>query len=442
MMKLLLLEDDPMIGSVYTYHFTAAGYEVEQATDGRQALQALENLVPDVVVLDLMLPRTNGVEFIRRLRSQPATVFLPVVVFANEYVSNMVSAAKKAGADECVIKAKVTTEALLSAIDRARQAHNADRPSPPSPPAPAPAAEIVSIPVEPAPHPVPTPPEPVPVPAAASAPPAQVKLKPTASPECAPAVAPPLNPRAEFLASAPPSLAHLRALSQKLLRSTREADKPAIVFDLYRAVHALTAKAAFAQAQLFAQTASAIEALLKELDDKPNRIDDSTIRTVNQSIEFLDLLFHRVSPRPHDDSPEFKILVVDDDVVARKSMSRALELASLKSVTMDDPLAAYEMLKKESFDLVVTDINMPTMDGFELCEKLRAMPTNAKTPVIFVTTLNAFESRMRSAQSGGDDFIGKPFLYIELAVKALTHLLRAQLKDTRPTFQAYRPEAR
>ena len=57
------------------------------------------------------------------------------------------------------------------------------------------------------------------------------------------------------------------------------------------------------------------------------------------------------------------------------------------------------------------------MNGFDLCKKLRAMPLHAKTPVIFVTALSGFESRAKSSLSGGDDFIGKPFSYIELAVK-------------------------
>ena len=53
---------------------------------------------------------------------------------------------------------------------------------------------------------------------------------------------------------------------------------------------------------------------------------------------------------------------------------------------------------------------MPGMDGFELCPRLRALPGHAVTPIIFVTGLNGFETRIRSAKSGGDDFIAKPFL--------------------------------
>ena len=69
---------------------------------------------------------------------------------------------------------------------------------------------------------------------------------------------------------------------------------------------------------------------------------------------------------------------------------------------------------------------MPGMTGFELCTKLRTLPLHKKTPVIFVTALTGFESRASSTMSGGNDFIAKPFLFIELAVKALLYILRAR----------------
>jgi len=71
---------------------------------------------------------------------------------------------------------------------------------------------------------------------------------------------------------------------------------------------------------------------------------------------------------------------------------------------------------------------MPNMSGFELCSKLRTQPNYAKTPVVFVTGLNDLESRASSTMSGGNDFIAKPFLFIELTVKALVHILRSRLE--------------
>src|SRR5439155_1390574 len=121
------------------------------------------------------------------------------------------------------------------------------------------------------------------------------------------------------------------------------------------------------------------------------------------------------------------ILVVDDEPISRRAVTYALEKAKLKSTSMEDPLAAYELLSHKRFDLIFLDVDMPGMSGFELCTKLRTLPAYKKTPVVFVTSLNDFESRANSSMSGGNDFIGKPFLFLELAVKGLVYVLRGKL---------------
>jgi putative two-component system response regulator len=73
---------------------------------------------------------------------------------------------------------------------------------------------------------------------------------------------------------------------------------------------------------------------------------------------------------------------------------------------------------------------MPGMGGFELCEKIRQLPNYKRTPVIFVTGHADFDNRIHSVLSGGNDLIAKPVFPIELAVKAVTHLLRSQLPES------------
>jgi phosphoserine phosphatase RsbU/P len=75
-------------------------------------------------------------------------------------------------------------------------------------------------------------------------------------------------------------------------------------------------------------------------------------------------------------------------------------------------------------------VDMPGMNGFELCTKLRALHRNKTTPVVFVTSLTDFESRANSTMSGGNDLIAKPFLFMELAVKALVYVLRGRLTQS------------
>ena len=90
------------------------------------------------------------------------------------------------------------------------------------------------------------------------------------------------------------------------------------------------------------------------------------------------------------------------------------------NITFEDrQLFDLGMLGETAYDLVFLDVDMPGMNGFELCTKLRALARNKTTPVVFVTSLTDFESRANSTMSGGNDLIAKPFLFMELAVKAL-----------------------
>ena len=125
-----------------------------------------------------------------------------------------------------------------------------------------------------------------------------------------------------------------------------------------------------------------------------------------------------------------RIMVVDDEAISRRAVIYALEKANLKCVSVEDPKTALTMLAENRFDLIFLDVDMPGMSGFELCAKLRVLPAHARTPVVFVTGLTDFESRARSTLSGGNDLIAKPFLFMELAVKSLTLILKGQLRIT------------
>jgi len=90
MKKMLIVEDDQIVGSIYRHKFQVEGFQVELALDGDAGLKAVEGFKPDVVILDLMLPKLNGVEVLKRLRAKPETKSLPVIVLTNAYMSSLV----------------------------------------------------------------------------------------------------------------------------------------------------------------------------------------------------------------------------------------------------------------------------------------------------------------------------------------------------------------
>jgi DNA-binding response OmpR family regulator len=119
---------------------------------------------------------------------------------------------------------------------------------------------------------------------------------------------------------------------------------------------------------------------------------------------------------------------VDDEPISRQTVCAALKKADLPAMVLDDPAMALKLLEENSFDLVFLDVEMPGLNGFDVCKKLRATTANATTPVVFVTGLTDFDTRTRSNLSGGSDLIAKPVLLMELAVKTLIHLFRPRPK--------------
>ena len=121
------------------------------------------------------------------------------------------------------------------------------------------------------------------------------------------------------------------------------------------------------------------------------------------------------------------ILVVDDDPVVRSLMRATLENDNFEVIEAADGVEGCRLYEERRPDLLLVDVIMPRMDGFELCRRARALPGYQKTPVIYVTIHSDFESQAKSALSGADDLITKPVFGMELAVKAVTLLLKSRV---------------
>jgi CheY-like chemotaxis protein len=105
-----------------------------------------------------------------------------------------------------------------------------------------------------------------------------------------------------------------------------------------------------------------------------------------------------------------KVLLVDDSLVTREMERRLLEDAGFPVVAAADADEALSCLGEESFDCIVTDIEMPGMDGFELTEHLRSMEHFAGLPIIVVSTRDRPEDRLRGLRAGADAYLTKQSL--------------------------------
>jgi CheY-like chemotaxis protein len=386
MKKILIIEDDQIVANVYRNKLAVEGYTAEVAGDGETGLRVLRTFKPQIILLDLMLPGISGVDVIKEIRAEPEFSKIPIVAFSNTYLTNLIQEAWRAGANKCLSKSSCTPKDVLDIVRNAIGESGAMSGRPPG------------------------------VDAAGKAKAGSEATESDAEFQ--------RDLRKAFIENLPATLYSLRLVLQALVRANDEGGRLKQLYELYRQVHALNGNAGLAGLNQIAQLSAALEALLKEIYEKPKNINSSSIRTIAAAVDFLGFLFEKGTLPDRQEIPVSKILVVDDEAISRRAIIYALEKAKLKSVSVEDPQQALQLLNENEFDLIFLDVDMPNISGYELCSKLRAMPQHKKTPVVFVTSLNDFDSRTSSTMAGGNDFIGKPFLFIELTVKALIHVMR------------------
>ena len=116
MEKILIIEDDQIVANIYRNKFAHEGFLVEVALDGHSGFELMRSFRPDAIVLDLMLPKLSGVELMKKIRAEPDFEKLPVIVFSNTYLTQMVQDAWKAGATMCLSKSTCTPKQIIDVI--------------------------------------------------------------------------------------------------------------------------------------------------------------------------------------------------------------------------------------------------------------------------------------------------------------------------------------
>src|SRR5690242_19412395 len=116
MKRMLIIEDNEIIINVYRNKCVVDGYQVETALDGETGLKLMRTFKPDLMLLDLMLPKMSGVDVIKVVRSESEFAKLPIIVFSNTYLTNVIQDAWKAGANKCLSKASCSPKDLLEIV--------------------------------------------------------------------------------------------------------------------------------------------------------------------------------------------------------------------------------------------------------------------------------------------------------------------------------------
>ena len=130
-------------------------------------------------------------------------------------------------------------------------------------------------------------------------------------------------------------------------------------------------------------------------------------------------------------------MIIDDEAGVREHLADALKLAGFETVTAADAMVAQTLLRTTKPDLLIVDINMPLMDGFEFIERIRG--TGDNTPALMLSARGDRADITRGLTLGADDYVTKPFGLEELVLRVRAILRRSQFTEALPTVLAVGP---
>src|SRR6266404_1721583 len=381
---IFLVDDDSSAVSLYSRGLEQAGFRTASAFDTEKALKALPDLCADLIILDLMLPKRGGFQLLQAIRADTRHKDTPVLVLSNTYLPEMTQRAFRDGGNAAVPRSECTSSELIS-VSR----------------------QLVGI---------------------TDAAGAEVGGSGTGGAPVRNQVGEPAAGLAEqlkkdLLEEGSSEVAAIRQCCLRYVEVAGTEEGTQLLDKVYQSVRFLSTRAGLAGCGKIAQLTGAIEAMLFDQVSRLNRgMSQSSIQTLVQAVNCLGRLFTGGNTETAESACKARVLLVDDDEICNMANELALQRANYDTVIDTCGSSALMLLKEERFDLILLDINMPGMNGIEVCQKLRCIPHHKNTPVIFVTLHGDFQNRAQSLLSGGDDLISKPISPIELIVKATVFL--------------------
>jgi len=116
----------------------------------------------------------------------------------------------------------------------------------------------------------------------------------------------------------------------------------------------------------------------------------------------------------------YTILIVDDEPIARMSLAALLDRSNYHIEMAEDGVKGLELVKQINPDVILLDVMMPTLNGYEVCKRIRSDPQIAEVPIILITALDDREAKLDGLAAGADDFLSKPFDSLEPEIRLHT----------------------
>ncbi len=128
---------------------------------------------------------------------------------------------------------------------------------------------------------------------------------------------------------------------------------------------------------------------------------------------------------------EQHILIIEDDQLSQKLHAKVIEKAGFSVTLANDGLEGLLKADEQNFDLIISDVMMPNLNGYETCQRLRENPKTAQVPILLLTALNNLESKIKGFEVGADDYLSKPYEPDELIAR-VNVLLRRSVTPAEP----------
>src|SRR3989344_4169238 len=119
-----------------------------------------------------------------------------------------------------------------------------------------------------------------------------------------------------------------------------------------------------------------------------------------------------------------RILLIEDDHTIARAIKKGLEQETWAVDVAHDGIVGFDLASSESFEVIILDLMLPGMDGTTLCKKLRSQKIH--TPILMLTAKGQVEDRVEGLNSGADDYLPKPFAFVELLARAKALTRRPQ----------------
>ena len=415
--KFLVVDDDLISRQAMSLALKKTFGEVDLAVDGATALAQADQQTYDVIFLDVQLPGMDGFELCEKIHQGALNRNTPVVFVTSQSDFDARAKSTLSGGNDLMGKPFLTFEITAKALTLAWQGRfNIQKPLAKLDPAGVQAMSVATG-----------------GDSADLVPDSAIAPRPRSS---MPATGETDDFIVAFLARASTHIAPLRDICRTINQASDEETRQNMLADAFLRINSLIAIDGSEVVHPAYQTCVALEGLLKKVLQDPKHSTPSALATI---VAAVDLLPDLCAPGLRGDlaiNPPVRLLVVDDDLVARRVIVGALQTAFTKPESVENGEMAVALARKGPFDVIFLDVIMPGMDGFEVCIKIRETVLNRATPVIFVTGHGDFQTQTQMGRNGGNDLIGKPFLTSEITVKALTYILRGRLEQSKiqPTF--------